>query len=282
LKVSLRISLLNQTEVVMKNQLSVQIADMARPRQFRSIWISDLHLGTAGCKAETLLEFLKAHESDFLYLTGDIVDGWRLKSRWFWPQSHNNVVQELLLRKGKKTIVPGNHDAFIRDYAGATFGDIEILLETEHTTAAGEKLLVTHGDSFDCFIEYAHWLGNLGAWAYDFAVVLNNQLNRIRRSLGLSYWSLAGFLKLHLKEALQYINNFEEILAGEAKNRGYDGVVCGHIHHANLRFIDGILYCNDGDWVDSCSALVEHFDGRLELLTFKVEHAIREPESTNL
>ncbi|CAN5302541.1 UDP-2,3-diacylglucosamine diphosphatase [soil metagenome] len=245
-------------------------------RQFRTIWISDVHLGTHGCKAAVLLEFLRTHESDFLYLVGDIVDCLRLRSNWYWPQPHNDVLQKLLrkARKGTHIIyVPGNHDQFARAYGGATFGDILILPEAEHVTVTGKRLLIIHGDIFDAAVTHQRWMSRLGAWAYDLCVVLNNQLNVLRNFMGLPYWSLAAFLKCHLKEAAKFINNFEEILANEARSRGYDGVVCGHIHHPAIRNIDGTMYFNDGDWVESCSALVEHFDGSIELLSFAASHS---------
>jgi len=240
-----------------------------KPKHYKSIFISDIHLGTAGCKAEFLLDFLKQNEADNLYLVGDIIDGWRLKKSWYWPQSHNDVVQKLLrkARKGTNVIfIPGNHDAFIRPYVEHDFGDIQVHDEVIHETVDGKKLLVIHGDEFDVVVKYAKWLAVLGDNAYEFALKLNNYLNWIRHKMGYSYWSLSAYLKYKVKNAVQFIADFETALADVAKKRKVDGVVCGHIHHPEIRDIDGILYCNDGDWVESCSALVEHLDGKLEII----------------
>jgi len=244
-------------------------ADTDGARRYRSIWISDIHLGTRGCKAEYLLDFLKRTESDFLYLVGDVVDGWRLKRSWYWPQAHNDVVQKILrkARKGTKVLfIPGNHDEFAREYAELSFGDIEVATQAIHYTADGKTLLVLHGDAFDGVVKYAKWLAHLGDGAYNFAIWLNHWLNVARRRLGLSYWSLSAYLKHKVKNAVQYMDNFGKTVAEEARRHGVDGVVCGHIHHAQISDLSGVLYCNDGDWVESCTALVEHWDGRLEIL----------------
>ncbi len=242
--------------------------DADRPR-YRAIFISDLHLGTPGCQAEPLLDFLKSHPSDQLYLIGDIVDGWQLRKRWYWPQSHNDVVQKLLrrARKGcRVTYVPGNHDEFAREFAGHHFGGIEVLREAVHVTARGEQLWVIHGDDFDAVVQCARWLAYLGDNLYEFTLKLNRHLNHMRGRLGLPYWSLSAYLKQRVKKALNYVTDFEAAVAHEARRRGHGGVVCGHIHRAEMRMIDGVLYCNDGDWVESRTALVEHFDGHLELV----------------
>jgi len=238
-------------------------------RTYRTIWISDVHLGTRGCKAEFLLDFLRNTESDHLYLVGDMVDGWRLRRSWYWPQAHNDVVQKLLrkARKGTQvTFIPGNHDEFVRDYLEFNFGEVRVCNDTIHTTADGRRLLVIHGDQFDSVVTYAKWLAHLGDWAYNVALRLNQWFNWMRRRLGMGYWSLSAYLKHRVKNAVSYIASFEEAMAEMARRRGVDGVVCGHIHHAELRTLGGILYANDGDWVESCTALVEHFDGRLEIL----------------
>ena len=238
-------------------------------QRYRTIFISDIHLGTAGCQADALLDFLKTYRCDYLYLVGDIVDGWQLRRRWFWPQSHNDVVQKLLrrARKGCKVIfVPGNHDEFARGFVGHHFGGIEVREDAVHTTADGRTLWVTHGDYFDGVIQCAKWLAYLGDNAYEFTLKLNRYLNGLRARLGLPYWSLSAYLKQKVKTALNYVMDFEVAVAHEARNRGHDGVVCGHIHRAEMRDIQGTLYCNDGDWVESRTALVEHMDGRLELL----------------
>jgi UDP-2,3-diacylglucosamine pyrophosphatase LpxH len=236
---------------------------------YRAIWISDVHLGTRGCKAEFLLDFLKYNEAQTIYLVGDIVDGWRLHRSWYWPQTHNDVVQKMLrkVRAGTRVIyVPGNHDEWLRQYASFHFGGIEVLEETVHVTADGRRLLVIHGDHFDAVVRNARWLAVAGDGAYTLALWLNHHFNKFRRLLGYEYWSLSAFLKLKVKNAVQYIGSFVEVLSTEARNREFDGVVCGHIHHAEIRNVGGVLYCNDGDWVESCTALVEHFDGRLEII----------------
>ena len=245
-------------------------------RHFRAIFISDLHLGTPGCQAAALLEFLRSHPSDFLYLVGDIVDGWQLRRRWFWPQSHNDVVQKLLrrARKGCRVVfVPGNHDEFARAFIGHQFGGIEVMDDAVHTTADGRSLWVTHGDYFDGVVQCAKWLAYLGDNLYEFTLRLNRHLNSLRARFGMPYWSLSAYLKHRVKTALNYVTDFEVAVAHEAKRRGHEGVVCGHIHRAEMREINGTLYCNDGDWVESRTALVEHMDGRLELLHWVPEAA---------
>ncbi len=237
--------------------------------RFRSVWISDIHLGTPGCQALALLDFLRVVECDTLFLIGDIVDGWQLRRSWYWPQAHNDVVQKLLrkARKGTRVVfVPGNHDEFARRYVGHEFGGIEVAEEWMHLTADGQRLWVTHGDLFDGVIQCAKWLAYVGDRLYGFTLRLNRYVNSLRARLGLPYWSLSRYLKHKVKRAVSYVGDFESALAREAKRRGADGVVCGHIHHAELREIDGIVYANDGDWVESLTALVEHADGRLEIV----------------
>ena len=239
------------------------------PLHYRTVWISDLHLGTPGCQADALLDFLRDHECDTLYLVGDIIDGWQLRRRWHWPQAHNDVVQKLLrkVRKGTRVVyVPGNHDEFARQFLGHQFGGIEVVEDCVHLCADGRRLWVTHGDLYDGVVQCARWLALLGDQAYEFTLRLNRILNRARARLGLPYWSLSGYLKRQVKRAVSYVGDFEAALAREARRRGADGVVCGHIHQPSLRLIDGVLYANDGDWVDSLSALVEHPDGRLEIV----------------
>jgi UDP-2,3-diacylglucosamine pyrophosphatase LpxH len=238
---------------------------------FRTIWISDVHLGTRGCNADFLLDFLKHTESDTLYLVGDIVDGWRLKRSWFWTQSHNDVIQKILrkARKGTEIIyIPGNHDECLRDYSMAAIelGGIKLQDEAIHTTADGKRLLVIHGDMFDGVVKHARWLALAGDWGYSLMLFVNIVFNMIRRRLGFGYWSLSAYIKARVKNAVEFIGNYEEALVAEARRRNVDGIVCGHIHTPEMRMIDGVLYCNDGDWVESCSALVEHLDGRLEIV----------------
>ena len=235
----------------------------------RALFLSDLHLGTKGCQAEKLLEFLRIHDADLIYLVGDIVDGWQLKSGWYWPQAHTDAVQKLLrkARKGARIIyIPGNHDEFLRDFYGTHFGGIEVVESTIHTTADGRRFLVIHGDLFDVVIRHARWLALLGDKAYDLAISLNTLFNKIRRALGLPYWSLSQWLKLKVKNAVNFIGEFEHPLSTEAMRHGVNGVICGHIHHAVIRQRGGLTYVNCGDWVESCTAVVEHFDGRFEII----------------
>jgi len=237
--------------------------------RYRTIWISDIHLGTRGAKAEYLLDFLKRCDSETLYLVGDILDGWRLRKGWYWPQSHNDVVQKLLRKARKGTnvvLIPGNHDEFLRGYTGVEFGHIPIRRHAIHEGADGHKYLVIHGDEFDGIVSCARWLALLGDTAYTLALVANRWFNAARRRLGLQYWSLSAYLKHRVKNAVAFIANFEGAMADVARKRGLAGVICGHIHHAEIRMIGDILYCNDGDWVESCTALVEHFDGRFEVV----------------
>ena len=242
-----------------------------RHQHHRTIFLSDIHLGTKGCNAELLLDFLKWNDADTIYLVGDIVDGWRLKRWWYWPQAHNDVVQKILRksRKGTRVVfIPGNHDEFARDYCGTHFGGIEVALDAVHTGADGRRHLVIHGDAFDGIVRHARWLAHIGDWAYAGALNLNTAVNAVRRRMGWSYWSLSARLKLKVKEAVKYIDDFERALATEAKRRGLDGVICGHIHHAEIREVDGIAYMNDGDWVESCTALVEDETGAFRILNW--------------
>ena len=247
----------------------VPVMRSLEPHHYRTIWISDIHLGTRGCKAEFLLDFLRWNESEFLYLVGDIIDGWRLRKSWYWPQTHNDVVQKLLrkARKGTKIVyIPGNHDEGLREYAEIHLGGVLVAREALHVTADGKRLLIIHGDDFDGVVRYARWLALLGDRAYDSAVRLNHIFNLLRRRLGYPYWSLSAYLKFKVKNAVNFVSDYAEAVAEKARQRQMHGVVCGHIHHAEIRVIGGVLYANDGDWVESCTALVEHFDGSLEIV----------------
>jgi UDP-2,3-diacylglucosamine pyrophosphatase LpxH len=240
----------------------------------RTVWISDVHLGTPGCQAQALLEFLRTTECRTLYLVGDIIDGWQLRRSWYWPQSHNDVVQKILrkARKGTRVVfVPGNHDEFARHFVTHSFGGVEVWDDCIHTTADGRRLWVTHGDLFDGVIQCAKWLAYVGDVAYEWTLKANRWFNRARARLGLPYWSLSKYLKLRVKRAVSYVSEFEGAVAREARRRGVHGVICGHIHHAEIRDIDGVLYCNDGDWVESLTALVEHHDGRLEIVDRSID-----------
>ncbi len=237
--------------------------------RYRTIWISDTHLGTRGCQAEFLLDFLKYTESETLYLAGDIIDGWRLRKTVYWVQSHNDVVQKILrkARKGTRVIyIPGNHDEFLRGYLPIGLGGVEVVSEAIHVMADGRRFLVLHGDEFDAVVKYAKWLAFLGDRAYSIALAANVWFNAARRRLGLKYWSLSAYLKHAVKNAVEYVGRYEAAVAEEARRRRVDGVICGHIHKAEIREFEGVTYCNDGDWVESCTALVEHFDGRLEII----------------
>ncbi|GJE45561.1 UDP-2,3-diacylglucosamine diphosphatase [Methylobacterium soli] len=245
--------------------------DAEKATRVRTLFLSDMHLGTKGCQAGLLLDFLKDYDADEIYLVGDIVDGWQLRSGWYWPQAHNDVVQKLLrkVRKGSTLIyVPGNHDEFLRDYIGTTFGGVEIAESRIHEAADGRRYLVIHGDQFDMVVRHARWLAHLGDGAYTFALFINTGLNKVRRRLGLAYWSLSAWAKLKVKNAVNFIGKFEEFLAAEARRVGADGVICGHIHHAANREIEGLRYLNTGDWVESCTAIVEHYDGTMEVLHY--------------
>lgn len=256
---------------------------MESTSHYRTIWISDIHLGTAQAKAQFLLDFLRHHEAARYYLVGDIFDGWALQRSWYWPASHNGVVQGLL-RKAKSsnvTYVPGNHDEAARDYPGLQFGGITIQTNAVHTTADGRRFLIVHGDEFEGVVRHARWLELLGGWAYVGVLKADRWFNQIRRLLNLPYWSLSSYLKHSTRRAIQFIENFEETAANEAAEEGCEGIICGHIHHPCMRTIDGTQYVNTGDWVESCTALVEHLDGRLELLRWiPNEQGTQEPIAT--
>jgi UDP-2,3-diacylglucosamine pyrophosphatase LpxH len=243
-----------------------------RPRpQYRSVFISDLHLGTRGCRSDFLADFLRRTSAEHLYLVGDVIDGWRLRKSWYWDETHDEVLRLILqhARGGTEvTYIPGNHDEMFRAWLplGLEIAGIKLRREATHVTAAGKRLLVIHGDEFDSVVRYAKFLALLGDGAYTTALVLNRWFNDLRRRLGYPYWSLSAWLKRQVKEAVKAVDRFETALAGEARRRGFEGVVCGHIHHAEMREVNGVLYVNDGDWVESCTALVEHHDGRLELI----------------
>lgn len=236
---------------------------------YRTVFISDIHLGTRGCQAELLLDFIRHIECDTLFLVGDIVDGWKMKSGLYWPQAHNDVVQKLLrlARKGVQVIyIPGNHDEFAREYCGVHLGGVVVARDAVHEMADGRRFLILHGDEFDGVVQHAKWLAFLGDWSYRAVLSLNTGYNHVRRRLGFGYWSLSAYLKGKVKNAVKFIDDFERAVAAEAGRRGLDGVICGHIHKAERRVIEGVEYINDGDWVESCTALVEHADGRLEML----------------
>lgn len=248
-------------------------------RKYRSIWISDIHLGTRGCNADMLIDFLDHVDSDTMYLVGDIIDGWRLKKKFYWPESHNDIVWRILKRAHRGTrivYIPGNHDEMFRQFNGFNFGGVEIRRSATHKTADGRELLVLHGDEFDTVMLAHRWLAFVGDTAYTILMKVNWLVNKIRTRLGLPYWSLSKTAKHKVKNAVEFISRFEELVARAAKQRGADGVVAGHIHTAEYRKIDGVDYYNDGDWVEGCTALVEHDDGTMEILDWASEIAKRQ------
>jgi UDP-2,3-diacylglucosamine pyrophosphatase LpxH len=241
---------------------------LADKRRYRTVFLSDLHLGTRGCQAQDLARLLKRLRCDKLYLVGDVIDMWRLRKRWYWTAAHNDVVRRVLkiARKHEVIFIPGNHDEAARQFFHLEFGGVRVKPFDVHTTADGRQLFVTHGDQFDLIVKHSRLLSMLGSAAYDWLIRLNVVYNRGRSLVGLKYWSLSKFLKLKVKKACTYISRFEDTLVHEARRRKLDGVVCGHIHQAEQRDYDGVTYFNCGDWVESCTLLVEHQDGRIELL----------------
>jgi len=245
-----------------------------KPFQVRSVFVSDIHLGTRGSRSDMLLDFLASVECNHLYLVGDVIDGWRLRKTWYWHEEFDQVMRAVLdhaERGTKVTYIPGNHDEMFREWLGLEIAGVKLMREAVHEGADGRKFLVIHGDEFDGVIRYAKFIAYLGDWAYDTALALNRWFNLARRKFGYPYWSLSQWLKRQVKEAVKAIDRFEGALAGEAKRRGLDGVICGHIHHAEMRMVNGVMYMNDGDWVESCTALVEHADGRFELIDWSAQ-----------
>ena len=238
------------------------------PNRYRTIWISDLHLGIRESKTAFLLDFLQCNRADRYYLVGDVVDGWALQRSWYWPDAHNDVIQALLdiARRTDVTYIPGNHDEAARRFPGTRLGGIDIRNQATHTTADGRRFLILHGDEFDGVIRHARWLSRVGAWAYIGTLKLNRYVNRVRRWMNLPYWSVSAYLKQRTKRAVQFIADFEHAVTQRAQTKDVDGVVCGHIHQPEMRSIDGVQYVNTGDWVESCTALVEHRDGRMEIV----------------
>jgi UDP-2,3-diacylglucosamine pyrophosphatase LpxH len=239
------------------------------PRRVRSVWLSDIHLGTRDCQADTLLAFLDATECEFLYLVGDIIDFWRLERAPHWPQRHSDVVHAVLSKAQAGcvvTLVPGNHDEYLRRFCDLQLGNILVVREAVHRTADGRLLLMLHGDEFDGVTRCHRWLARTGDVGYTMLLRVNRWFNTARRLLGFPYWSLAAYVKGKVKRAVEYVGDFENAVAREAARRGMQGVICGHIHRATMRDIQGVLYCNTGDWVESCTALMERTDGILELI----------------
>ena len=250
--------------------------------RYRTLWVSDVHLGTPGCKAEHLVDFLKNNECDTLYLVGDIIDGWKLKGNFFWPQEHTNVIRKILTKSNRGTkvyYVTGNHDDFLRKFVNyrLEIGNIRVVNEALHTTADGRRLLVTHGDHFDVITRYHKWIAMAGDAIYGGTMQFNFWFNRARSLLGMRYWSLSAFAKQHVKTAVNVISNFEDSLARECKRRRLDGVICGHIHHAEIREMHGVTYMNCGDWVESCTALAEDKNGKISIINWVKFDELNQP-----
>jgi UDP-2,3-diacylglucosamine pyrophosphatase LpxH len=240
--------------------------------KYKTVFISDIHLGTKMSQANQVLEFIKTFECEKLYLVGDIIDGWALYKSFYWPQTHNDVIQKLmrLARKGTEVVyIPGNHDEFLRSFGEHDFGNIKLIDKDYHIGVDGKKYLVIHGDQFDIVIEHAKWLSHFGSWAYDVSIVFNTFINKIRNVFKLKPWSISSWLKYKVKKAINFIGDYENTLSNYAKSVGCDGIVCGHIHHPNRRDVMGIAYLNCGDWVETCSAIVEHMDGTMEVILWK-------------
>ncbi len=242
-----------------------------RPRRYRALFLSDMHLGSRGCQSDRLADFLRNHEADTIYLVGDIVDGWRLGSKWYWPAAHNEIVQILLraARRGVRIVLtPGNHDAFLRDFYGTHFGGVEVVEQTVHVAADGRRYLVIHGDTFDQALKHTQRFAFLGGSAVRATTAINGGLNFTRRLLGLSHWSLSQWAKLKVKNATNYLSDFEQGLAALAHRHHVDGVICGHVHHATIHEDLGVRYINCGDWIESCTAVAEHNNGSFEIVTW--------------
>ena len=238
-------------------------------RRVRALFISDVHLGMRAARVAELLDFLRWHEAETIYLVGDIVDGWRLAKSWNWPPEYHALAETFLAKAMAGTrivVLPGNHDEFLREYLGTYFGEVQFVDRTVHTTAQGKTYLVIHGDQFDIVVEHAKWLAHVGDWAYRAALRINGVVNWVRRRMGLTYWSLSAWAKHKVKNAVSIIGRFEEALSLEARDSGVDGVVCGHIHYADMHERMGIHYVNTGDWVESCTAAAETLDGAIELI----------------
>ena len=246
-------------------------------KKYRSIFISDIHLGTKMSQADKVLEFLKTTESDNLFLVGDIIDGWAMNKSFYWPQEHNDVIQKILrkARKGTNVVyIPGNHDEFLRSFCDSKFGNISLEYMHVYKALDGKNIIISHGDQFDAVITNAKWLAHIGSWAYDVAMVFNVFINFIRRIFYLPTWSLSAWAKYKVKEAVNFISDYEENLSNWAVSMKATAIVCGHIHHANIREIGGLHYMNCGDWVESCTALVEHLDGTWEIVKWNEQDCV--------
>jgi UDP-2,3-diacylglucosamine pyrophosphatase LpxH len=248
------------------------------PMHCRSVWISDVHLGTRHARVAELLEFLRRVECKYLYIVGDFIDGWELKFRWYWRDDYNVLIQKLLRKSRKQTqviYITGNHDEFIEQFVGMRFGSVKLARQAIHTTADGKKYLVTHGHQADGLTHFNHLLEKLGSHLYNWILDFNLYFNKLRRALGFGYWSLAAFLKFKAKSAVKFVTEYESTLASMARKQQTQGVICGHIHRAEMKLIDGVEYLNCGDWVESCTALIEDFDGKIQLIHFHENDVLR-------
>jgi UDP-2,3-diacylglucosamine pyrophosphatase LpxH len=248
------------------------------PMVFRSVWISDIHLGTKHARVAELLDFLRTVDCKYLYIVGDFIDGWELKYRWFWRDDYNLLIQKLLRKSRRQTqviYISGNHDEFIEQFIGVQFGRVTVARQAIHTAADGRKYLVIHGHQADGLTQFNHLLEKIGSHLYNWILDFNLHLNRLRRVLGFGYWSLASYLKFKAKSAVKFVTEYEGTLAAMARNQHADGVICGHIHHAEIKMIDGVQYLNCGDWVENCTALVEDFNGKIQLLHFHENDVLR-------
>jgi UDP-2,3-diacylglucosamine pyrophosphatase LpxH len=247
--------------------------DFVAPRRYRAAWISDAHLGTRGCNAAVLLDFLRENDFDTLYIVGDLIDIWSLRRGIYWPQQHNDVIQKILrkARKGTHVIyIPGNHDELVTDFCGV-YGNIEIKQRAIHVTACGERILIIHGHELDVVVSGSgrmRWLAFAGDVGYQFLLSLNPLINFVRRRFGLGYWSLSAYAKRRVKDAVSFIGKFEAAVAHYADRYEVDAVLCGHIHSAAIREFGKVSYYNCGDWVESCTALVEGDDGILSMINY--------------
>jgi UDP-2,3-diacylglucosamine pyrophosphatase LpxH len=240
-------------------------------KQYKTVVISDVHLGTRMSQAEKLLEFIKIFECEKLYLVGDIIDGWAMTKSFYWPQAHNDVIQKLMRIARKNTHVvylPGNHDEFLRSFGEHKFGNVQLIDTIIHTGVDGKRYIIMHGDQFDAVISNMKWLAHLGSWGYDILIYINVIVSWFRNKLNLPHWSLSAWAKYKVKQAVNFIGDYEENLSNYAHSRGANGIICGHIHHANIRQIGDITYMNSGDWVESCTALVENLDGTWEIIYY--------------
>lgn len=251
---------------------------------YRTIWISDLHIGSTQCQADSLLDFLKHNDSQKLYLVGDIIDFWALSKKMYWPRDHNTIIQKILrkARHGTQIIyIPGNHDENVRDYDDYVFGDIIVKKSDIHTTALGKRFLIVHGDEYDTIAQHHRWMAKLGSVGYDWLIELNRFLRLCRRLLGVqSHFSLAAYIKFKVKNVVQFMSDYEQTIVKTLENEGVDGVICGHIHHAEIKDIEGFMYVNTGDFVESCTAIVEHHDGSLELVRWQNQETQKNRSST--